>query len=231
MGDQKNNNHNNHKVTMAHHDASEKMVGECGVCSNSLPVGANHAFTVCKHLFCISCLLKWHKANPMATCPLCRAPLESEPAAQASEEEMDWNQDEESMHNHMLNVVDSHADQYCLTHPGCTYMESIYLYTIRDQQYDGIEVGAQNLNCHYVIELRDTSRAFRYKFGRIEDIRMPHPMFQGMSWFVFRELIEMVDEDTGHVQTTWSPETQLIAMQERDVKSLRQYVPKMRMSV
>jgi hypothetical protein len=98
-------------------------------------------------------------------------------------------------------------------------------------QYDGLEVGAQNLNCHYVIELRDTSRAFRYKFGRIEDIRMPHPMFQGMSWFVFRELIEMVDEDTGHVQTTWSPETQLIAMQERDVKSLRQYVPKMRMSV
>jgi hypothetical protein len=230
---------------MTHHDASEETVGECGVCSNSLPVGANHAFTVCKHLFCISCLLRWHKANPMATCPMCRAPLESEPAAQAQApaqaqddedgritlEEMDLNQDEESMHNHMLNVVDSHADQYCLTHPGCTYMESIYLYTIRDQHYDGIEVGAQNLNCHYVIELRDTSRAFRYKFGRIEEIRMPHPMFQGISWFVFRELIETLDDDTGHMQPTWSPETQRIVMQGGDVKSLRQYVPRMRMSV
>ena len=233
---------------MTHHDKSDEMVGECGVCGNSLPAGANHAFTVCKHLFCISCLLKWHKANPMATCPMCRAPLESstddddndnddddevtafEADSRHTLEEMDLNQDEESMHNHMLNVVDSHADQYCLTHSGCTYMESISVCTIQDQDYDGIAVGAQNLNCHYVIELRNESRAFRYKFGRIEDIRMPHPTFQGISWFVFRELIETLDVDTGDVRMSWSQETQRIGMQGGDVKSLRQYVPRMRMS-
>jgi hypothetical protein len=57
---------------------------------------------------------------------------------------------------------------------------------------------------------------------------MPHTMFQGMSWFVFRELVEILDDDTGHVNTAWSPETQLIAIQGGDVKSLRQYVPSMR---
>jgi hypothetical protein len=159
---------------------------------------------------------------------------EQEQGTRITLEEMDLNQDERSMHNHMLNVVDSHANQHCLTHPGCTYMESIYLHTIpnreSDYSYSRIEVGAQNLNCHYVIELRDTSRAFRYKFGRIEDIRMMHPMFQGISFFVFRELIERWDNDTGYMQTEWSHETQLIAMQGGDVSSLRQYVPRVRMN-
>jgi hypothetical protein len=96
--------------------------------------------------------------------------------------------------------------------------------------YDRIEVGAHNLNCHYIIELRNSSRAFRYKFGRIEDIKMMHPMFQGISFFVFRELIDTFHEDTGYMQTVWSNETQLIIMQGDDVKSLRQYVPRVRMS-
>ena len=241
---------------MTDHDVSEKMVGECGVCGNSLPVGANHAFTVCKHLFCISCLLRWHKASTRATCPMCRAPLELEPAADDDDdddddaaafemevssrqleqeqtritlEEMDLNQDEESMHDHMMMIAGINASEYCLANPMCTYMGSISLHPIRDQDYHGIEVGIHNVNCHYVIELRDSPRAFRYKFGRIEDITMMHPMFQGISWFVFRELIETLDVDTGDVRMSWSQETQRSGMQGGDVKSLRQYVPRMRM--
>ena len=240
---------------------SEEIVGECGVCSNSLSVGANHAYTVCKHLFCISCLLKWHKANPKATCPMCRAPLYEDEAAQAAQaaqadeeeaeafelsyqveqaqgawmtlQEMDLTNEEQSMHDHMMYVVTAHAEHYCRNNPMCTYMGTNSLHTIpnRESDYNRIEVGAQNLNCHYIIELRDSSRAFRYKFGRIEDIRMMHPMFQGFSFFVFRELIERWDNDTGYMQTEWSHETQLIAMQGGDVKSLRQYVPRVRMSV
>ena len=240
---------------------SEEIIGECGVCSNSLPVGANHAYTVCKHLFCISCLLKWHKASSNATCPMCRAPFyedesDAARAAQEAEEveaeafelsyqveqaqgawmtlqEMDLTNEEQSMHDHMMYAVTAHAERYCRNNPRCTFMGTNSLRTIpnRESDYNRIEVGAQNLNCHYVIELRDTSRAFRYKFGRIEDIRMMHPMFQGISFFVFRELIERWDNDTGYMQTEWSHETQLIAMQGGDVNSLRQYVPRVRMSV
>jgi len=232
-------------------------VGECGVCRNLLPVDANHAYTVCKHLFCISCLLKWHKANSAATCPMCRAPLcvEQEEQEQEQEEqeqeqdeeeqyqyqldqrtirtvqEMDFNQDERSMHNYMMQVVDASAYHYCRINPMYTYMGITNLHTIpnRESVYSRIEVGAQNLNCHYIIELQDSSRAFRYKFGRIEEIRMVHPMFTGVSWFVFRELIDRWDNDTGYMQTGWSHETQLISVEGGQVKSLRQYVPRMSM--
>ena len=251
-----------HDMTDIH--KSEETVGECGVCSNSLPVGANHAYTVCGHLFCISCLLKWHKTNPKATCPMCRAPLHDDDAvtesaaiaaaqagaeeAEAFEfsyqeeqarsritlEEMDLSQHEQSMHDYMMLLVDDHAAQYCRANPTCTYMGVTNLHTIRNREYDDyirIEVGTQSVNCHYVIELRDSSRAFRYKFGRIEDIRRMHPIFEGISWFVFRELIDRWDNDTGYMQTVWSNETQLIAAQGGAVKSLRQYVPRVRMSV
>ena len=239
---------------MAYHEKSEEIVGECGVCSNSLPVGANHAYTVCKHLFCISCLLKWHKANTMATCPMCRAPLYEDEdlevngngngngnvnaAAEAESEsnrmtllEMDFNQEEHSMHEYMGRLVESHVEQYCLANPMCTYMGTTGIFIIRSQEYDFrmIEVGIQNVNCHYVIELRDSSRAFRYKFGRIEDIRQ-HPVFDDIAWFVFRELIDRLDVETGYVSTVWSNETQAISMRG-EVTSLMQYVPRMRMSM
>uniref|UniRef100_A0A6C0I4H3 RING-type domain-containing protein n=1 Tax=viral metagenome TaxID=1070528 RepID=A0A6C0I4H3_9ZZZZ len=221
--------------------------GDCGVCATALPVGANHAYTTCKHLFCISCLLKWHKTNAKATCPMCRAPLYEddanaqsvrqeavqETAAQGTWmtlQEMDFNHDEQYMHNNMMFVVNAHAEHYCRNNPTCTYMGTNNLRTIRNQEYDRIEVGSQNPNCHYIIELRDSSRAFRYKFGRIEDIRMMHPMFQGFSWFVFRELIDRWDNDSGYMRTVWSHETQLISVQDGDVNTLRQYVPRIRMS-
>jgi hypothetical protein len=148
-------------------------------------------------------------------------------------EEMDLTQDEEFMHDHMMRLVDIHASEHCLANPMCTYTGITHLRTVpnRESDFNWVEVGTQNLNCHYVIELRDASRAFRYKFGRIEDIRMPHPMFQGISWFVFRELVDRWDNDTGYMQPEWSHETQLIVMHEqRDVISLRQYVPRMRMN-
>jgi hypothetical protein len=147
-------------------------------------------------------------------------------------QEMDLTNEEQSRHDDMMHVVNAHAERYCRNNPTCTYLGTNNLRTIRDREsdYSRIEVGAQNLNCHYVIELRDSSRAFRYKFGRIEDIRMMHLMFQGFSFFVFRELVDIFYEDTGYTHTVWSNETQLIAMQGGDVKSLRQYVPRLRMN-
>jgi len=161
--------------------------------------------------------------------------LEQAQGAWMTLQEMDLTNEEQSMHEHMMYVVNAHAEHYCRNNPMCTYMGTNNLHTIpnRESDYSRIEVGAQNLNCHYVIELRDTSRAFRYKFGRIEDIdiRMMHPMFQGISFFVFRELAERWDNDTGYMHTVWSHETQLIAVQGGDISSLRQYVPRVRMSV
>ena len=235
---------------MQHQLRCDEMNSEetnCGVCAKELPIDANRAYTACKHLFCISCLLKWHKANSKATCPMCRAPFyeddeQVQAAGQAAGQEeaqgtwmtlqeMDLNHDETSMHERMMHVVSANAEHYCRNNPTSTYMGTINLRTIpnREADYDRIEVGTDAVNCHYIIELHDTSRAFRYKFGRIEDIRQMHPMFQGFSWFVFRELTERWDNDTGYMRTVWSHETQLIAMQG-GVKSLRQYVPMMRIN-
>lgn len=185
---------------------------------------------------------------------MCREPLcQDETAAQAAQaqaaqaqsfenpeqetritlEEMNFTQDEARMHTDIMVSADINAAEYCVAHPMCTYMGSVNLRTIApnlDNEYHITEFGMHHVNCHYVIEMRDASRAFRYKFGRIEDIRMPHPMFQGMTWFVFRELIEISDDAAGCVHTVWSHETRLIPMHARDVKSLRQYVPRMRMN-
>ncbi len=48
-------------------------VGECGVCYENLPLRANHVFTMCGHLYCVRCLLKWWDTS--TTCPVCRAEL------------------------------------------------------------------------------------------------------------------------------------------------------------
>ena len=50
-----------------------ETIGDCGVCYSSLPLRANHIFTVCGHLFCVRCLLKWWDTN--TTCPFCRAEI------------------------------------------------------------------------------------------------------------------------------------------------------------
>lgn len=49
----------------------EKSVGDCNVCYDSLPARSNHVFTLCGHLFCVKCLLRWW--DTAITCPICRA--------------------------------------------------------------------------------------------------------------------------------------------------------------
>jgi hypothetical protein len=58
-------------------------VGECGVCYANLPLRANHVFTICGHLYCVRCLLKWWDTS--STCPVCRAELYEPDEADAAE--------------------------------------------------------------------------------------------------------------------------------------------------
>jgi len=55
---------------------SHCSVGECGVCYENLPLRTNHIFTMCGHLYCVRCLLKWWDTS--TTCPVCRAELFAE---------------------------------------------------------------------------------------------------------------------------------------------------------
>ena len=134
-------------------------------------------------------------------------------------EEMDFSDMEQSMHEYMMMVVDSHVVHYCCANPMCTYTGTTAVYPIPNQEhhYHRVEIGIQNVNCHYVIEMRNSSRAFRYKFGRIEDI-INHHIFENISWFVFREMSERLDHETGYMHTEWANETQRIAFV--DVNSL-----------
>jgi len=52
-------------------EEEEKSVGDCNVCYDSLPARSNHVFTLCGHLFCVKCLLRWW--DTATTCPICRA--------------------------------------------------------------------------------------------------------------------------------------------------------------
>jgi len=51
----------------------QPSVGECTVCYQPLQERRNHVFTLCGHLFCVQCLLKWWDTS--STCPICRAEL------------------------------------------------------------------------------------------------------------------------------------------------------------
>jgi hypothetical protein len=63
---------------------SEGSVGECFICYTNLPLRANHIFTMCGHLYCVRCLLKWWDTS--TTCPVCRAELYDEPDAETDAE-------------------------------------------------------------------------------------------------------------------------------------------------
>lgn len=52
-------------------EKEEKSVGDCNICYDSLPARSNHVFTLCGHLFCVKCLLRWW--DTAITCPICRA--------------------------------------------------------------------------------------------------------------------------------------------------------------
>jgi hypothetical protein len=59
--------------TTAADDCHCSSVGDCSVCYSRLPLRANHVFTLCGHLFCVKCLLKWW--DNATTCPICRAEI------------------------------------------------------------------------------------------------------------------------------------------------------------
>jgi uncharacterized protein YbaR (Trm112 family) len=58
---------------IASSSSSPPSVGICNICYDSLPVRANHVFTMCGHLYCVKCFLTWWKSS--ITCPMCRAKL------------------------------------------------------------------------------------------------------------------------------------------------------------
>ncbi len=53
--------------------ADANNIGDCSVCYTALPQRSNHVFTLCGHLFCVRCLLKWWDTS--SSCPICRAEL------------------------------------------------------------------------------------------------------------------------------------------------------------
>jgi hypothetical protein len=59
-----------------------KSVGDCNVCYDSLPARSNHVFTLCGHLFCVKCLLRWW--DTAITCPICRANILAADAAEGT---------------------------------------------------------------------------------------------------------------------------------------------------
>ena len=58
---------------IASSSSSPPSVGICNICYESLPVRANHVFTMCGHLYCVKCFLTWWDSS--ITCPMCRAKL------------------------------------------------------------------------------------------------------------------------------------------------------------
>jgi hypothetical protein len=59
----------------------DDSVGECAICYQHLPSRANHVFTMCGHLYCVRCLLKWWDSS--TTCPVCRSELFTDTDAEA----------------------------------------------------------------------------------------------------------------------------------------------------
>ena len=242
-----------------------EIIGECSVCAKELPSNANHAYTICKHLFCISCLLKWHKASPTATCPMCRTSLygteeeveksltdpiaesdsyESDPffenAYIAEEElsrsivqELNFNDDEEELHQIMRTVTIDHVESYCreINHDSvninATYMGVINMFAYPNDEYSRCDYGSSSPNCHYILFMRDAPRELRYRFGRIENIRASN-MIEGVNWFVFREMTMMSEGLYERRFGAWSNQIQLISFS--DVITVIQYLPRLRIN-
>ena len=230
-------------------------VGECGVCCTILPSDANHAYTRCKHLFCVPCLLKWHKNYPNATCPMCRTPFYSDEEEEEEEDEdeeadaferemhqretnetnrtvrgMNMDIYEEVTHDHMLEIIEQETLNYCRNVPSCGYMGRINLHVIPKEDYERIDIGFANPHSFYIIELmRPRSNWHRYHFGRIEEI-ISHHLCPNIKWCAFRERINHIhdeNEDRAQITTEWANEIQHVAMD--DVRVLMQYLPKIRL--
>jgi len=225
-----------------------RIVGDCNICYNSLDGDCNYALTQCKHLFCLSCLLKWYKINPNANCPMCRQKFYDD--LQDSQEEndefevilanveeieqeitrriiqdMNFNEYDKYKHQFILSTIESNVQQYCIANPMCTYVGKINIYNTENFldiiiDIDRIDVGLRNPNSYYIIELNNDE----YKFGRIESIFKDYILVD-IVWVIFRELISINNPEN----VSWSDNTKYIS--PYDIKSLKQYVPKIRANV
>ena len=79
----------------------EESIGECSVCYDALPLHANHVLTVCSHLFCVKCFIRWCCSNSSASCPMCRRPLIAE-----EEEEQEDEEDGSGMSYEYLHIAE-----------------------------------------------------------------------------------------------------------------------------
>ena len=74
----------------------EESIGECSVCYDALPLHANHVLTICSHLFCVKCFIRWCCSNSSASsCPMCRRPLIAEEEDEVREEQEEEDEDED----------------------------------------------------------------------------------------------------------------------------------------
>ena len=85
-------------------EQEEPSIGDCTVCYQPLQERRNHVFTLCGHLFCVQCLLKWWDTS--STCPLCRAELLN------VEDDDDDTEDIDSELDAALGHADADADAY-----------------------------------------------------------------------------------------------------------------------
>lgn len=95
-----------------------EYIGECGVCYLRLPLRANHVFTLCGHLFCLRCLLKWWDNS--TTCPLCRAEI-------FTDDEINDDEGEDTNHHPAAAVVEQDERHAETTTLGVTQINR-YLY-------------------------------------------------------------------------------------------------------
>ena len=222
----------------------QEVAGECGVCGSTLKFGENSAFTPCKHLFCIPCLLKWHAHKP--TCPLCREilyELDSESSNEQGDElatitqqaldVLDFDMRESVVHQHMTEIVAMHAIEYCRQSDlHSVFMGNVNLFVISMQNeiqhnYQQIDFGRTSPNTYYIVILDATSSGaneYRCRFGRIEELHL----FPDAKC-VFRERISVTDEERERITTSWASET--IQLNLNEVMSMVQYIPRIQTEV
>jgi hypothetical protein len=97
---------------IASSSSSPPSVGICNICYDSLPVGANHVFTMCGHLYCVKCFLTWWDSS--ITCPMCRAKL-LDMEEEENDTEIVADTEEEAMNALAALVSEEEADADALT--------------------------------------------------------------------------------------------------------------------
>lgn len=152
--------------------------------------------------------------------------------------QMNMSMYEEIMHDHMMEVIEIHAMNYCHANQH-DYMGRINLHIITKEEsnhyYERIEAGTTTPNSYYMIELMrptpnplsyESSNEVRYRFGRIEEITSHH-LLPDSKWYAFRERIDRIDEERGQFTSEWANEIQHISLDA--VKVLIHYCPKIRL--